>query len=74
MESPAPIAKVFRIGTFEASAHSGELLRAGARIRIQPQPFAVLLMLLERPGEVVTRDELPQGLWPDATHETSIRV
>ena len=47
MEAPAPIAKVFRFGTFEASADSGELYRAGTRVRIQPQPFAVLLMLLE---------------------------
>ena len=68
METPAPIAKVFRFGTFQAAADSGELHRAGTRVRIQPQPFAVLLMLLERPGEVVTREELRQGLWPDATH------
>src|SRR5258708_30788283 len=68
IETPAPIAKVFRFGTFEASADSGELHRAGARVRIQPQPFAVLLLLPERPGEVVTREELRQGLWPDATH------
>jgi DNA-binding winged helix-turn-helix (wHTH) protein len=68
IETPAPITKVFRFGTFEASADSGELYRAGARVRIQPQPFSVLLMLLERPGEVVTREELRQGLWPDATH------
>ena len=68
IETPTPIAKVFRFGTFEASANSGELRRDGARVRIQPQPFAVLLMFLERPGEVVTRDELRRGLWPDATH------
>jgi DNA-binding winged helix-turn-helix (wHTH) protein len=68
IETPAPVAKVFRFGTFEASADSEELRRAGARVRIQPQPFAVLLMLLERSGEVVTREELRQGLWPDATH------
>ena len=68
IETPRPSARVFRFGTFEVSADSGELHRAGARVRIQPQPFAVLLMLLERPGEVVTREELRQGLWPDATH------
>src|ERR1700751_5199740 len=68
IETAAPGAKVFRFGTFEVSADSGELHRAGARVRIQPQPFAVLLMLLERSGEVVTREELRQGLWPDATH------
>jgi TolB-like protein/DNA-binding winged helix-turn-helix (wHTH) protein/Tfp pilus assembly protein PilF len=68
IETPAPNARVFRFGTFEVSADSGELHRAGARVRIQPQPFAVLLMLLERSGEVVTREELRKGLWPDATH------
>ncbi len=68
IQIPASHAKVFRFGAFEASADTGELRRGGARIRIQPQPFAVLLMLLQRPGEVVTREELCQGLWPDTAH------
>ena len=68
IQIPASHAKVFRFGAFEASADTGELRRGGARIRIQPQPFAVLLMLLERAGEVVTREELRQGLWPDTAH------
>lgn len=54
---------VFRFGAFEADVRSGELRRAGVRIAIQSQPFQVLVRLLERPGEVVTREELRRELW-----------
>ena len=53
----------FRFGLFEADADTGELRKSGIRIRLQAQPFRVLLCLLERPGEVVTRDEIQQRLW-----------
>src|SRR5258707_14571068 len=50
-------------GLFEADLQSGELWKAGKRIKIQSQPFKVLSILLEHPGEVVSRDELQLRLW-----------
>lgn len=57
----------YRFGLFEADGDSGELRKSGIRIRLQAQPFRVLLCLLERPGEVVTRDEIQQRLWGNDT-------
>ncbi len=54
-------------GLFEADLSSGELCRQGRRVRLQEQPFRILAMLLERPGEVVTREEVRKQLWPDGT-------
>lgn len=59
--------RVFRFGAFEADPATGELRKSGVRIRLQEQPFQVLLMLLERPGELVSREELRQRLWPADT-------
>ena len=56
----------FRFATFEVDVPTGELRKAGLRIRLQDQPFKVLVMLLERAGEVVSRDELKQRLWTDS--------
>jgi Tol biopolymer transport system component/DNA-binding winged helix-turn-helix (wHTH) protein len=53
----------FRFGLFEADQDSGELWKSGIRVRLQAQPFRVLICLLERPGEVVTREEIQQRLW-----------
>src|SRR5262245_13948684 len=53
-----------RFGSFELDSHSGELRKNGLRIRIEDQPFRLLLALLERPGEVVTREELTKAIWP----------
>lgn len=53
----------FRFGLFEADPGSGELRRSGIRVRLQAQPFRVLTCLLERPGELVTREEIQQRLW-----------
>jgi Tol biopolymer transport system component/DNA-binding winged helix-turn-helix (wHTH) protein len=53
----------YRFGPFEADAESGELRKHGLRIRLREQPFQVLLMLLERPGEVVLREEIRLKLW-----------
>ncbi len=64
MESPRP-ASVVRFGTYEVSLHSGEVRKAGVRIRVQQQPMKLLELLLERPGEVVTREELRSRVWPD---------
>jgi len=57
----------FRFGTFELDVRSGELRKAGVRVGLQDQSLQVLTLLLERSGELVTRDELRQRLWPDGT-------
>jgi DNA-binding winged helix-turn-helix (wHTH) protein len=59
--------RIFRFGVFEADASSGELRKAGMRLRLQDQAFQVLMLLLARPGEIVTREELRQKLWPSDT-------
>jgi len=60
-------ARRYRFGVFEADAATGELRRQGIRIKINAQPFQVLCLLLERPGELLTRDEIARELWPDGT-------
>ena len=57
----------YRFGAFEADAATGELRRQGVRVRIHAQPFQVLIMLVERQGEVVTREEISRELWPEGT-------
>lgn len=57
----------YRFGVFEADASTGELRKQGTRIKLNAQPFQVLLMLLDRPGEVLTREQLSQSLWSDGT-------
>src|SRR5271170_3020094 len=56
-----------RFGVFEVDLRAGELRKHGRRVRLQEQPFQVLSMLLERSGEVVTREELQKTLWPSDT-------
>jgi TolB-like protein/DNA-binding winged helix-turn-helix (wHTH) protein/Flp pilus assembly protein TadD len=56
---------VVRFGTYEVSLQSGEVRKAGVKIRVQQQPMKVLEILLERPGEVVTREELRGRVWAD---------
>src|SRR5438093_12354441 len=58
---------VVRFGIFELDAKSGELRRRGLKIRLPDQSFQILRMLLDRPGEVVTREELRQRLWASDT-------
>jgi len=62
-----PLRHVFvvRFGTYEVSFQSGEVRKAGVRVRVQQQPLKLLEVLLERPGEVVTREELRSRVWPD---------
>lgn len=64
---PIEKAKVARFGLFEVDLVSGELRKEGTRVRLQEQPFRVLVMLLERPGEMITRDEMRTRLWPGDT-------
>src|ERR1700691_862883 len=55
---------VVRFGTYEVSLQSGEVRKAGLRIRVQQQPMKLLEILLEHPGEVVTREALRSRVWP----------
>jgi Tol biopolymer transport system component/DNA-binding winged helix-turn-helix (wHTH) protein len=57
--------RLVRFGTFEVDLPAGELRKGGVKLKLTGQPFQVLTILLERPGEVVTRDELQKRLWPD---------
>src|SRR5437773_7840650 len=58
---------ILRFGVFEVDVRSGELRKQGVRIKLQEQPFHVLAVLLQRPGEVVTREELRNQNWPADT-------
>lgn len=59
--------KLYRFGLFETDNQTGELRKQGRRLALQGQPLQLLLVLLERPGEVVTRAEIQQRIWPDGT-------
>ena len=61
------VGRVFRFGVFEANEASGELRKHGVRIKLHSQPYKVLLLLLERPSGVVTREEMRQRLWGQET-------
>jgi len=67
MDVPASTSRRVRTGLFEIDVRSGDLHKAGRRVPLQEQPFRVLAMLLERPGEIVTREELQARLWPADT-------
>jgi TolB-like protein/DNA-binding winged helix-turn-helix (wHTH) protein len=66
VHSPAA-ARVLRFGAFEADLHARELRRQGMQIKLQEQPFQILELLLEHPGEIVTRERIRQKLWPADT-------
>src|ERR1700723_3497399 len=67
MEAPPSFGRRVRAGLFKVDLGSGEVHKNGRRVPLQEQPFRVLAMLLERPGEVVTREELQARLWPTDT-------
>ena len=58
-------ARLVRFGAFEADVRTGELRKDGVKLKFGGQPFEVLAILLERPGDVVGREELQKRLWPD---------
>ena len=58
----------YRFGAFELNPRTGELRREGTLVKLQPQPFRVLALLVERAGDLVTRDELKKALWGDDTY------
>jgi len=64
---PATVRRSVRFGIFELDLRAGELRKAGLKIRLQEQPFQVLALLLEHPGEMVTREELQKKLWSTDT-------
>jgi DNA-binding winged helix-turn-helix (wHTH) protein len=64
--SPARLG-VFRFGVFELNSQTRELRKHGLKIKLEPQAFEVLSLLLERPGQIRTREELQRRLWPDNT-------
>ena len=75
-ELPSELRKL-RFGLFDLDLQAGELRRSGVKVKLQEQPFRILAILLERPGEVVTREQLRQRLWPRDTFvdfEHSINV
>jgi len=67
MEMSDPPRRIVRFGAFDLALPTGELRKHGIRVKLQDQPLHLLLMLLERPGELVTREALRQKLWPADT-------
>jgi DNA-binding winged helix-turn-helix (wHTH) protein/TolB-like protein/Tfp pilus assembly protein PilF len=67
MPASSPADRVVRFGIFELDLSSGELRKSGTRVKLHDQPFQVLAILLSRPREVVTREEIRKKLWPDDT-------
>ena len=67
MASPVPTSPKIRFGVFELDASAGRLFKSGIPIKLQPQPLRVLLLLTERQGQVVTREEIQRCLWDDST-------
>jgi DNA-binding winged helix-turn-helix (wHTH) protein len=68
VSAPPPVPQAVRFGPFELDLRSGELRREGRRVSLQDQPFQVLVVLLEHPGEQVGREELRARLWPSDTY------
>ena len=67
MPDSSPRPPAIRFGVFEVDLRSGELRRNGLKIKLQEQPFQILAMLLEHPGEIVTREEIQRKLWSEDT-------
>ncbi len=67
MQQQVTAGRMVRFGSFEADLQEGKLTKMGGRIRLQEQPFRILAMLLERPGQLVTREEIHQRLWSNGT-------
>jgi DNA-binding winged helix-turn-helix (wHTH) protein/Tfp pilus assembly protein PilF/TolB-like protein len=66
--STSATSRLIRFGLFEADLENARLTRKGIRIRLQEQPFRILSLLLERPGQIVTREDLRRELWPAGTY------
>ena len=68
MEVPVLAKRVYRFGLFQVDPEGGQLLRQGTPVKLQEQPFRVLCLLLESAGQIVTREQLRQSLWPEGTY------
>jgi len=68
MDSRSQWPRALRFGVFEFDLRSGELRKQGRKIRLEGQPVQILIKLLNRPGEVITREELQKELWPSDTY------
>jgi len=64
MPTTSPLTGIFQFGVFQLDLNAGELHKAGVKVKLQDQPFRVLAVLIEHAGQVVTRDELRQKVWP----------
>jgi DNA-binding winged helix-turn-helix (wHTH) protein/tetratricopeptide (TPR) repeat protein len=68
MQEHGQAGRFVRFGSFEADLQEGKLTKMGSRVRLQEQPFRILAQLLERPGQLVTREEIRQKLWSHDTY------
>jgi len=64
MEAPNPLTGIVHFGVFQLDLKGRELLKAGVKVKLQDQPFRVLALLVDRAGQVVTREEFRQKVWP----------
>ena len=67
MSDPSNSSRVAHFGVFEVDLRTGELRKRGVKLKLQEKPLEILAALLEHPGQVVTREELHQKLWPADT-------
>jgi TolB-like protein/DNA-binding winged helix-turn-helix (wHTH) protein/cytochrome c-type biogenesis protein CcmH/NrfG len=70
MQTQSPIAEIVRFGIFQLDLKARELHKAGVKVKLQDQPFRVLALLVDRAGQVVTREELRQNIWPTDVYGT----
>ena len=73
----APVGSAYEFGPFEVNPGSGELLKYGRRVKLQEQPFRLLVILLENAGHVVTREQIQNHIWGGNTFvdfDSSLRV
>src|SRR5271169_2792184 len=64
MQAPSPLTGIVHFGVFQLDLKERELHKAGVKVKLQDQPFRVLALLVDRAGQVVTREELRQKVWP----------
>ena len=74
MALPAQPSRLIRFGAFELDAVNGELRKAGVSLRMHPQPLQVLVLLVERAGQTVTREEIQHRLWAHRTIEVTVQL
>jgi DNA-binding winged helix-turn-helix (wHTH) protein len=64
---PSPASGARRFGAFDLDVDAGEIRREGRRVKLQPQPFKLLVFLTDRPGRLISREEIRTELWPEGT-------